>query len=495
VNDGCTTSIGQIDVDMTLSGQPDAGVPDAPPVVPDAAPDATVGGPDAGITVTGSRIDTYVTATGNVNVPRDLRSTTVQALVQSGQSFQTFAGRGNADGSFSIGGLPLGTRYIRVGNVYLVTSSTAVDFGDNFLGRPNLREVGDDVARFSVDVDNAELVEEFDFFELYSLNLNLLLFLEEDVGEIAYADTLWVRWAIEHLMGDRVDLTQMALQETPAGETYRSVVRAHPFEPFSTVDNVTQVTQPASFLVVPQDRTVTLDWRRTQFQNTRALVNPDAVFELDELAFAAVPGRPLLDLRNANTPDMFYTAYSSARDVNYGSISFGDPFVATWERWAQHRTTFSVEYTAPGADDPVQFFSRVQREQMLAPTMTIVPGMTPARAPRIEGIDAFMSRSGVALMPQISWTAPATGTAQYAVFIYELSRMGTGSRFDLVASIHTRGLSIRVPPGVLQDGHAYFVQIKSYAVPSASPDRPFKLGLPSAEADVLTAAFIVGGGA
>jgi hypothetical protein len=239
----------------------------------------------------------------------------------------------------------------------------------------------------------------------------------------------------------------------------------------------------------------TVDWRRTQFQSARPLVNPQAAYLRDELAFVVVPGRPLIDLRNGNAPDMFFSAVTSAKDINFGTVSFGDPFLEAWERWSDHRTTFSMDYTAPQAGEPVTFIAQIQRVEALAPSMTITPRVTPPRAPKIDGADAFQSQSAVGGTPLVSWTAPSTGTATgYGVFVFELSRVGTASRFDVLAGIFTRSTSVRLPPGVLQPGRAYFIQVRAYVLPSANLEvGPFRHGLPAANADVLTAAFTTGG--
>ena len=93
--------------------------------------------------------------------------------------------------------------------------------------------------------------------------------------------------------------------------------------------------------------------------------------------------------------------------------------------------------------------------------------------------------------PLFAWSAPTVGTPHgYRVIVNELFKDGTASTWAFVAAVYTRDVQVRFPPGLLQPGKTYFARITGYQTPMADFNlRPFRRGLPAAEADVLTATF------
>jgi len=89
-------------------------------------------------TLTGTRINTYVTTSGTTNVPIDLSSLVIAAWVPDGNGGYThYAGTGKADGTFSIPGLPPGNCLVQCGTNYVWTSANALDLGMSTAGRAN----------------------------------------------------------------------------------------------------------------------------------------------------------------------------------------------------------------------------------------------------------------------------------------------------------------------------------------------------------------------
>src|SRR5262249_17779530 len=81
-------------------------------------------------TVTGTRVFTFVTDTGDVQQPQDLSTATIAALVPNGSGgFVTYPGSGTASGAFSIPNVPVGTYYLRNDTTFLVTSARVIDLG------------------------------------------------------------------------------------------------------------------------------------------------------------------------------------------------------------------------------------------------------------------------------------------------------------------------------------------------------------------------------
>ncbi len=486
VVDACASTITTVGVDVAVVA-PDAGMPDAVP-------------PDAGPPITGSAIDTWVTDSGDVPLARNLLGVTVEALVPAGEGFVVHAGTGMSDGTFSIPGVPAGPHYVHVGSVYLVTAATDnLDFGDNYLGRPDYTRVADDTHVFGVDADNVDPPQDGDFFEVFSSNLNgfFSLLVPDDVAAAVTTlqTTMWFDRAVVAAKSDRVMLSELVTKTSPTGEPYQTLTRFYPLPLFTTVSNTTVTLPSTSFMTVTATTTVTLDWIRSQFHAAQRAVNPSSLFTADQIFGFVLNEGGKLDLVNASAPDLFGATRSDAGDTNLGAVSFGDPFPQTWPRFVYTTSRYAVSYTAPGATNALTFTGFLTRTDpmsiLLPPAQQVGATLTPATNPRIGSADAFTAQQGVGATPLLSWSPPAVGTPTgYNVDIYDLVNNGGDSDANLVATLVTPDRSVRVPPGILVAGHSYFADLAAFSAPNARIDRtPFRRGAPNAYAEALTATF------
>ena len=63
------------------------------------------------------------------------------------------------------------------------------------------------------------------------------------------------------------------------------------------------------------------------------------------------------------------------------------------------------------------------------PASPMVPRLSPARAPTLNGQDAFGNLTGVGLTPRLAWSAPAAGQpTHYLVRVFELYVDGSATR-------------------------------------------------------------------
>jgi hypothetical protein len=138
--------------------------------------------------------------------------------------------------------------------------------------------------------------------------------------------------------------------------------------------------------------------------------------------------------------------------------------------------------------------SRQDPITLLTPPPTpIVPAVGPVQAPLINGVDALGAQSATGLTPTISWSAPLVGVpTSYSVTIHRLHLAPdlTTSTATPIASWTLAGTRIDVPPGVLQGGERYFVQIVAYANGSDTyATAPYRTSNLSSHATTLTAPF------
>jgi hypothetical protein len=60
------------------------------------------------------------------------------------------------------------------------------------------------------------------------------------------------------------------------------------------------------------------------------------------------------------------------------------------------------------------------------------------------------------------------------------------TQMQLAPSIHTSATTLRLPPGLLQDGHAYVLQVTATTAASDPATKPFRASATWASADMLT---------
>jgi hypothetical protein len=503
VLDECKSQIQQVETNLTVveGGTPDAGVPDAPlppdaRVVPDAAPgqpDAAPGQPDAaGPPTTGSAIDTYISEGGELTRPFDLSGTTVEVLVPNGAGYDIYPGKGKADGSFSVANAPSGPRWVHVGASYLATNAeSGLDFGSNYLGRGDYNTTVDQ-DKFSVDLTNAETGQTGDFFEVYSWNINGAFSFDADPGSNELATDMWFSRAIEGDKGDRVYVTELALATSALSQQYAALTRYIKLPQFSTTTGQTFALAPAPFSLVPQSNSAVIDWRRSTFQGVRPNVNPSAVYSDDALYIFVMPGGNKLDLGQSAAPDLLFVGRNGLGDTNVGTVNYGNPFGAPFQRFTWVVERHVVNYTAPGATNALGvygYLSRTDPVTILSSPVGI--SLTPVLNPRINSQDAFVARTGVGATPTLSWGPPITGAPTgYIVTIDELTNEVGDTASSYVAFLYTSNTQMKLPPNLLVAGHTYYARITAFFAPNTNIAKaPYRRGTPNAFSDVLTATF------
>jgi hypothetical protein len=149
----------------------------------------------------------------------------------------------------------------------------------------------------------------------------------------------------------------------------------------------------------------------------------------------------------------------------------------------------NVPYVAPGATSSTDLFGSVYGFGTTLPTSTqplalLVSGPT---KPTVNGQSFASNLSGIGLTPKLTWGAPATGkAAYYQLFLWKLSKSGTGSAVTLYAILQTSATSLTLPPGLLNTGDAYVFDLWAYSVQGFSAVQPLKLKLPYGAADVMS---------
>jgi hypothetical protein len=276
---------------------------------------------------------------------------------------------------------------------------------------------------------------------------------------------------------------------------------------------------------VPQTSIPDLKVLNSAFAAQQAAVNPAAtnigetvnVYAEKDFTTYGLYGQfaTLLTLTtNVTTPD----GGTITSDIDYGPVSYGNPFPASWEPFLDVIYGFDVPYDLPGDSAPAIIESVSGFYEPVAGldwASAITPPLPPMTNPQINGQSLFTDQKSVGLTPTISWTAPAGPVTPntYLVTIYDLSLDSSGnvqlgspfSEYPQDATFTITGTSLTLPKGLLvaetsTAAHWYFAAIDAQYTKNGSTvvdqtATPYLGGTLYDDVEILTNKFTPGPGA
>lgn len=448
-------------------------------------------------TIRGTAVDTHVTATGNVTSVEDLTKKYIGVEYLSGNTWVAIEGTGNTDGTFEIPGVPAGSYWIALESGGYWTSASDFDLGRDYLGRKdgvlpssdtflslNLDGLTSWAATDTLDIFNPNLSQEFDWSGDVDTNDLAVSSLWEWTGPLSDASR-----------GDAWYATQ-TLTQTIGGTTWHSVAKATPAISITQTDGST--TQLNGSLIDVSQLTVHLKTLGSQFAALASAVGSNAAihstsFGIYSQPFTASKGAigdagTLLE-RDGQDP--------ITTDTDFGDISFGNPFPSAWTPFASLSYELSVPLTAAGASSQVDVPAEIYISTTTLPTSNspLAPVITPVLNVKLNGSGLTQKLNTTLLSPTLSWDAPATGTPTgYRVSVYQLSKTGSASSYQLLLDLYTNGNSMTIPAGVLSAGNEYFFGIRAYLAPTVDfTTAPYHGVFPWAHTDAITAVLSTNG--
>ena len=453
-------------------------------------------------TVSGTRIDTFLTDVINRSVPVDLSAPgSVEALVPNGAGgFAVFPGTGTAAGGFTILGVPDGTYYLHTLNSYYVTTNSVLDLGGYRLGRPDLvpaNPADDATTKLVFNLGNLLAWQPLnDELEFFSWGANSFIFgverealsgapvagdtaLHLTVDERAFYSGGGFLNLIDAAKGDRavlIDLTGRVglVAGKPTGPSYSSVSRIYEAPPFTQVPGTTTVlgnfpaTAADNFTDVSQSNPVTITLRTTQFAPLLPALNP--AFTASNLnCNRFVPGSPprmFLDIQavpaNGALQGTLLSQFSSlpdllilraplyGPDMSSGTMFYGTPFRGAVSAFGLVKASCGIPFTIPGATTPVFASAHMSQNASVAllSASPVVPAISAPRSIRINGTaDFFAAQTGIGASPTLSWMPPAIGAPQvYTLTVNRLFKDAQNhTRKKPVATLSTQTTSVTLP--------------------------------------------------
>lgn len=461
-------------------------------------------------TVTGLNSFLFHSATtGTTQQPVDLSTTIVEALAPNGAGgFEVIpATARRADGTYTIAGVPEGPHWVRLGTRYVWTDQPFIDWSFDFFGRADVTfpvnptqlivnagnlapwQTNDTLAWVVPQhgYSAAMTLSDPSFFNAPRLGENALGTFTFELAPNGLFDGL-----LDPAKGDQAYINQLAtLSPAPSYGPVRVLSRSAVLPALTTADGSATVVN-TGFLDIAANARLRLRWLRSSFASYRDAVHPNA---LAASSFVAVSSfaLPLTFGTPADAYSLLEFNTLGSSDIDFGTLRYGNPFPAAWNRTIDTFVSFTKNYLAPGAtvSEPLQ--RGLSMSVLIDPatrddaTVTLQPGVSPPRHALINGKTLFANQLGVGTTPQLSWTAPEIGTAgRYLMRVFELQANGTRSRLRSVATISTSETSMTLPPGLLVPGHVYVFTVA--AVSTSTPvTQPNRTGLPFSFATTMSA--------
>lgn len=457
--------------------------------------------------IEGTRIVTRITNAGDILEPQDVSTATIAAHVPNGAGgYTTITGVGTPTGTFTIPAVPNRSVWFQFNSTYVWTGHSKLDLDVFVYGRANAAPAFNPTPQF-FNITGLSPWTSTDVLQWYSTNLESVYGYLEDFGpanqplpgatslagyNLDWADTGFN--LVDTNQGDGPSLTQLR-STTVSGETYTALSGI--FAPASLVqlDGVAN-TLNGAMNPVPRTYNVRMAWKRSVGMGFQSQVNPAAVNSFQRMVVHTPPwGRQRgFIAATADLVNLFANLGSS--DLDLGDATYGNPFPASGGTVYSINQFFRVSYLAPGAMIPGSLTATLATNSVDAPAAAapLTQSLGPVTDLAVEGVGGFVSQSGLALTPHLTWTAPVVGSPKvYSVSVIRVFTSGVTpnirTHFTTVGSCLTRETSLQLPPGLLQPGQSYIFRVRAIEASSPDPSKvPFRTNrFPFATADMVSA--------
>ncbi len=444
---------------------------------------------DAMVGIHGTWLDTYFTSTGTTAL--SVCGTAPTAVVVDPTTAMTtpYPGACKPDGSFFIDAPGnLGTYYLRVqGALYETTKHTGLDLSTDHLGRSDVAGISG--VKLAFDLTNLDTWSTGDVLMAFAPNIGFARHVSfESGGPTNGATTLtgtspWFGYQVDAAKSDVVQIVQLGTHTTGSGHSYLSLDRAYDIPAFTMASNATH--DVTGSFTTPPAATLALNVDVASFHQFATVANPGAVQStIAGSAYAAaspdvIPSPSLIS---------FARDSSSTATMDFGTLGYGDPFPAEWDRYVKIQEAFAVPYTWNNVTSTLNAQMTRVMTKAEAEAAIIDAKLGPPREPKLEGDDAF-TKTNISPVPVVSWLPPLLGTpTDYEVQVYEVQVSGSALKFISTLRLATKQTSVRIPSGYLLGQRQYVFVIRARSRDSVDMyATPLRAGSSTSTAETLTA--------
>ncbi|RYZ40810.1 MAG: hypothetical protein EOO71_14545 [Myxococcaceae bacterium] len=479
-------------------------------------PDAGSGEVDAGLpgdSVLVTADSRFHSSTGVTVVPQDLSTRDLEIVIPhpDGVGVERRSGTPVA-GGMRFDGIPDGEFFVRSNRLYYLTRERHFDLGVNRVGRPDA--VYSAVYDTPAQVDFSQLAPWSEYADTVAvvsgdvdLNGNLSFAEEPTQDSTSYSTpdaylssyTGYTLPVLDPAKGDRVYVNQLGSRESgtlPGGSplVYSTVVRSQHLPSQAFTPDGTASLPLVSVMAPPSQGVFSMEWRLPEFTRWRADANPTGT--LSTSTFQVLPvAHGLQDGWVGYQGELLYMNLPRGENGTITRrLSYGNPYPASWGVIGLASYSFrSATPVVVGTRNhyPSGSIQVIDRLDNLV-AGPIQPNISPPQALRIDGVDAYVSRSVGSTQPVVSWQQPLLGTPRaYEVTLIKLVDTFAGNpTYRFLVPGHRNFL--RLPPGVLEASSTYYLRVKADGSPNYEPWRaPYVSSerLPIASAETFSAAF------
>ena len=484
-------------------------------------------------TVNITALAAYRTPSGSINVAPQwpVNVNYPAALVpQPDGSLQRLQGAANSDGSFSIPNVPAGYYWLEINpNANYWTIASDFDEGYDVIGRPpatttqstttftssisgiNPSSTAGDFFLTQTDLDDSfspafgeipansttftsslPVTSTIDWTQVTTLYLGQYVFTSSGnftgylLGPSQTVSNLaFVNGATDPINATLSSSPTVSLPHSISGSAWAALASsADPETPSPTLSDYAVFAQPYAT-------------DRLALSPSGLLLGPDLILLAPTLPPAAnsvpVPASYACGFSVAplNAPLSGLGVAAITTDVDYGTLSYGDPYPSAWPRMFQYGQISTVTFPRPNSTATDSFL--VTNKQTTAlPTGPVAPLLGPVQSATLNGGSFLQSATLSTTAVTINWNPTSIGQPYgYLVQVYQLGTLPSGGTGYALAGIHgTAKTSVAIP--FLSSGNTYVSAILAGSDANANIEtKPFRRQIPMAESAVVSAPFVI----
>jgi hypothetical protein len=419
--------------------------------------------PDAEIGIAGTWLDTYITASGSMSKSECTAAPAAIVVDPTTAAITPYTGTCKGDGSFRINSNGnLGTFYLKVGGqLYETTKHAGIDLSTEHLGRSDVAAIAGVTLGFTMTGLDAWAAG--DVLTAFGANIGYYQNLSFTTGGPQAGNTSlsgtadWKGYKVEASKSDVLQIVQQGVHTTANALSYLSLDRAYTVPAFTMTNNTMQPVGGA--FTAPPPGTVTLNVNVTSFNQFATVANPTVATKTIAGTAYAAPSAEV----TTPSPSLVSFARDSAAvsALNFGQLSYGDPFPTAWQRYVKIQEAFAVPYTWNNVTGSFNAQMTRVMTKAEAEANPIDAKLGPPTNPKLDGANAFTA-TNISPVPVISWGAPTLGTpTDYELVAYEVQISGSTLKFIPTLRLATKQTSLRIPAGYLLGQRQYVFVIRA----------------------------------